>query len=161
QRPAGATPAPRPDPDERLIYPALDLGAAGEDHCGRELAYLSPLAQQPGAVLDRWEQELSGLAGEGPAAGRGSDFLLRYCRVVDLSAPAAEQFLEHYHGLVETVLRAGLPADLAQSEDRERVRRWADDHQALAERLECGPWFVERLRDYLGTLKDKLLTPWD
>jgi hypothetical protein len=153
--------APRPDPAQRLSYPALDLGVAGEEHRARELAYLAPLTRQPGAVLDRWEQELSGLDEDGPAAGRASDFLLRYCRAVDPNDPAAEQFLEHYHGLIDTVLRSGVPADLAQAEDRERVRRWVDDHQALAERLECGPWFVERFRLYAATLQDKLLTPWD
>jgi hypothetical protein len=41
------------------------------------------------------------------------------------------------------------------------VRRWADDYQSLAERLECGPRFVESFRTFLQTLRDKLLTPWD
>jgi hypothetical protein len=34
------------------------------------------------------------------------------------------------------------PDDPAHGEDRERVRRWADDYQSLAERLECGPRLV-------------------
>src|SRR5262249_5706344 len=33
---------PRSEPAPRLIYPALDLGAAGDEHRQRELAYLAP-----------------------------------------------------------------------------------------------------------------------
>src|SRR5207248_4735748 len=56
-RAAGAGPPPRPDPQRRLVFPALDLGAAGDEQCASELAYLSPLAGQPESVLDRWERE--------------------------------------------------------------------------------------------------------
>src|SRR5262249_16998470 len=47
--------AARPGPDGRLLFPALDLGAADDGHCASELAYLAPLAGQPGSVLDCWE----------------------------------------------------------------------------------------------------------
>jgi hypothetical protein len=154
-------PAPRPRTDERLIYPALDLGAADQGHCDSELAYLSPLASQPGAVLDRWEQELSGLATGGSAAGRAWDFLLRYCRVLDPSAGASARFLDSYQELLEKVAQTSLPADVAQAEDREHMRRWLDDHQALAERLRAVSSFVAVHRDFTANLKDKLLKPWD
>src|SRR5262249_10305340 len=75
-RPPGPPP---PGPARRLLFPALDLGAAGGAHCARELAYLSPLAGRTGSVLDRWEQELTGPEGDGPPAGRAWDFLVRYC----------------------------------------------------------------------------------
>jgi hypothetical protein len=123
--------------------------------------YLSPLAGQPASVLDRWEQELSGFAGDDSATGRTWDYLLRYCRTVDLDAPAAATFLSCYHNSIEKVLQAGLSADEARAEDRERVRCWVDEHEALAERLECGPRFVDSIRDFVHVLKDKLLTPWD
>ena len=48
------TPPLRSDPADRLLFPALDLGAAGDEQCASELAYLSPLAGQPDSVLDRW-----------------------------------------------------------------------------------------------------------
>jgi hypothetical protein len=160
-RPGAAGSPSRPDPARRLVFPALDLGAAGDEQCASELAYLSPLAGQPESVLDRWEQELGGIPESGPVAGRTWDFLLRYCRVVDLNVPAGARFLECYHGLIEKVLQAGLSADEARAEDRERVRAWVDDHEALAERLEWGPRFVESFREFLRALKDKLLTPWD
>jgi hypothetical protein len=152
---------PRPDPTRRLSFPALDLGSAGDGHLGRELAYLSPLAGQPGSVLERWEQEVTGAEEDGPAAGRAWDLLLRYGRLIDLGAPAAARFLDAYHELTEKVLRGGPPADLAEAEDRERVRRWADDHQALAERLACGPRFLASFREFVQALRDELLTPWD
>jgi serine/threonine protein kinase len=160
-RPAEPRPLPHLDPAGRLLYPALDLGAAGDEHCERELAYLSPLARQPGSVLGRWERELTGPAGGSPAAARAQDFLFRYCRRLDLNAPAAAEFLRCYHHLIETVVRASPSADPAQAEDRERVLRWVDDHQALAARLECGEWFVRLFQEFLGGLQDKLLTPWD
>jgi serine/threonine protein kinase len=160
-RNAEAVSPPRPDPDRRLVFPALDLGAAGDEQCANELAYLSPLACHPDSVLDRWEQELSGFPGDDSSAGRTWDFLLRYCRLVDLNAPAAATFLECYHRFIETVLHAGLSTDEAQAEDRERIRCWVDDHEALAERLECGPRFVASFREFLRALGDKLLTPWD
>src|SRR5262249_29363790 len=94
-------------------------------------------------------------------AGRAWVFLRRYCRVLDLRGPAAAQFLECYYGLTEKVLRADSPADQAQAEDRERVRRWVDEHQPLAERLECGPAFVRSLGAFLLTLRENLLTPGD
>jgi hypothetical protein len=152
----------RPPPsDFRLIFPALDLGAAGDEQCAAELVYLSPLAGQPGSVLDRWERELNGAPGGSPATGRAWDYLLRYCRTVDLNAAVGAKFLDCYRGLIEKVLQAGLPADPTQAEDRERVRCWVDDHEALAERLECGPRFVAFFRVFLQALRDKLLTPWD
>jgi serine/threonine protein kinase len=160
-RPGEPGPLPRPDLARRLVFPALDLGAAGDQHSVSELAYLSPLACQPASVLDRWEQELSGCPADGSGAGRVWDFLLRYCRVVDLNAPAATTFLDWHHDLIEKVLRAGLSADEARAEDRERVRCWVDDHEALAERLECGPRFVESVQQFLQSLRDKFLTPWD
>src|SRR5205823_2021731 len=45
-RPAGGRLPPRPDLAGRLLYPALDLGAAGDEYRERELLYLSPLAGQ-------------------------------------------------------------------------------------------------------------------
>jgi hypothetical protein len=150
----------RPDPAHRLVYPTLDLGAAGDEQCVNELAYLSPLTCQPASVLDRWEQELGGLEEDSSSAGRAFDFLQRYCRVFDLEGSEAK-FLKCYGEFLETVQRNGLPTDQAQAEDRERVRHWMDDHQALAERLECGARFVERFRYFLTSLKDELLTPWD
>jgi hypothetical protein len=168
---AGAADArsPRPEPAERLIYPTLDLGAAGDGHCAEELAYLSPVACQngalpasmPTAMLDRWERELSGLAGGGSSAGRAWDFLLRYCRALDLDSPEAGRFLDSYQELADKVGQTGLPMDLAEADERERVRRWLDDHEALAERVKEGASFVAKCRDFTATLKDKLLTPWD
>jgi hypothetical protein len=160
-RPVGPAVPPHLDPAVRLLYPALDLGAAGDEHCERELAYLSPLARQPGSVLGRWERELAGGAGDSPAAGRPQDFLLRHCRRLDLSGHAPAEFLRCYHRLIENVVRAVPSADPAQAEDRERVLRWVDDHQPLATRLECGDWFVGLFLEFLNALRDKLLTPWD
>jgi hypothetical protein len=151
----------RSDPAGRLLYPALDLGAAGEAHCERELAYLSPLAGQPDSVLGRWERELSGPALDGSAAGRARDFLLRYGRRLDLEAPAPAEFLRAYRELTARVTQAGPSADPAQEEDRERVLRWVDEHGALAARLECAAEFARRFRDFATALGDKLLTPWD
>jgi hypothetical protein len=161
QRPVQADLPARQGPTRRLLFPALDLGAAGDRHCGSELANLSPLARQPGSVLDRWEQELSRPEGDNPTAGRAWDFLLLYCRVVDLNAPTATAFLNAYHELTEKVLQGGHPDDPALQEDRERVRRWADDYQSLAERLQCGPRFIETYQTFLHALRDNLLRPWD
>src|SRR5262249_52415896 len=63
-------PLPRSHPAGRLLYPALDLGVAGDVHCERELAYLSPLTGQPGAMLGRWQRELTGPAADGPGSDR-------------------------------------------------------------------------------------------
>jgi hypothetical protein len=156
-----AGPPPYPDPACRLLFPALDLGNAGDSHCASELAYLSPLARQPGSVLERWERELSAPERDGSTAGRPWDFLLRYCRIVDLNAPVTTAFVQAYHDLTETILQSTHPSDPAHGEDRERVRRWADDYQSLAERLECGPKFVECCQTFVQTLRDKLLRPWD
>ncbi len=156
-----AGPLPYPDSTCRLLFPALDLGAAGESHCASELAYLSPLARQPGSVLERWERELSLPDRDGSTAGRLWDFLMRYCKVVDLKAPVATAFLQAYHDLTEKILQSTHPDDPAHGEDRERVRRWADDYQSLAERLECGPRLVECYQSFVQTLRDKLLRPWD
>jgi hypothetical protein len=160
-RPAGAGLLPRPEPAGRLLYPALDLGAAGDEHRERELAYLSPLAGQPSSALGRWERELAGPPGDGPAAGRALDFLTRYCRRIDPAAPAEGEFLRCYQGLIDKVVRAGPSADPAQAEDRERVLRWADRHQALADRLACGPWFLASFQEFVTALRDRFLTPWD
>jgi hypothetical protein len=160
-QPLAEVPLPRSDAAGRLLYPALDLGAAGGAHCERELAYLSPLAGQPSSVLGRWERELSGPALDGSAAGRARDFLLRYCRRLDLEAPAATDFLRAYRELTAKVVRAGPSADPVQAEDRERVLRWVDEHRALAVRLECAAEFVGQFRDFVTTLGDELLTPWD
>jgi hypothetical protein len=159
--PPGGPVRPLSDSTGRLLYPALDLGAAGGEHCERELAYLSPLAGQPSSVLGRWERELSGPAAGGAAAGRARDFLPRYCRRLDLDAPAAVEFLRSFQELTAKVARAGPSADPAQAEDRERVLRWLDEHRALAERLACGADFVGQFRAFLAALGDKLLTPWD
>jgi hypothetical protein len=154
-------PPARPDPTRRLLFPALDLGAAGDGPCASELAYLAPLAGEPGSVLDRWEQELTRSEEDSPAGTRTWDFLLRYCRVMTPDVSAAGQFLDVYRELTEKVHRGGLPADLAEAEDRERVRRWLDDYECVAERLACGSRFVESFGQFLGTLREKLLRPWD
>jgi hypothetical protein len=161
KRAAPATPPARPDPARRLLFPALDLGAAGDGHCAGELAYLVPLAGQPGSVLDRWEQELTRLEGDSPAGARTWDFLLRYCRVMEATGPATAAFLAAYRALTGKVVQTALPADLEQAEDRERTRRWLDEHQGLAERVEWGARFVEEFRAFAHTLKDNLLRPWD
>jgi hypothetical protein len=161
QRSAESGAPARREPGGRLIYPALDLGAAGERQCAGELAYLSPLASQPEAVLDRWEKELSGAAGDDPAAGRAWDFLVRYCRVLAPDVPGAVSFLDRYRELAEKVRQTILPADPAQVDDRERMRRWLDEHQELAERVAGGPAFVALFREFAAALKDRLLTPWD
>jgi hypothetical protein len=162
QKPADQPhPPTRPDPARRLLFPALDLGAAGDGACARELAYLSPLAGELGSVLDRWEQELTRSEEDGPVGGRTWDFLLRYCRVTMPNAAAAGRFLGVYDELTGKVHQSGLPADLAQAEDRERVRRWLDDHERVAERLRCGREFVESFRQFVAALCEKLLRPWD
>lgn len=160
-QPLEGVPLPRSNPGGRLLYPALDLGAADDEHCARELAYLSPLAGRPSSVLGRWERELSGPAADGSAAGRARDFLLRYCRRLDLKAPAVAEFLRSYRELTTKVVQAGPSEDPVQAEDRERVLRWVDEHHALATRLECGPEFAQQFRHFVTTLGDKLLTPWD
>jgi hypothetical protein len=152
---------PRQESAGRLTYPALDLGAAGDEHRERELAYLSPLAAQQVSALGRWERELAAQGGGAWAAGGAGEFLDRYCRCVDPHGPAAAEFLLRYRGLVEKVLRAKAAGDPAQAEDRERAARWVDSHEALAARLECGEWLVECFRDFLTVLKEKLVTPWD
>jgi hypothetical protein len=154
------SPRPRPEAEVRLLYPSLDLGAAGAEHRERELAYLSPAAQ-PLSALGRWERELAAQGGESSASGRARAFLARYCRRVDPNGPAAAEFLHCYRGLVEKVVRGNTSHDPAQAEDRERALRWVDSHQALAERLECGEWFLEVFQGFLTAAKEKLLTPWD
>jgi hypothetical protein len=161
KRPAENVAPPSADLSGRLLYPALDLGAAGDEHCERELAYLSPLARQPGSVLSWWERDLTALPGELPTPGWPQDFLLRYCRSFDPDAPAAAEFLRVYHGLIGKVVQAAPSDDPAQAEDRERVLRWIDNYQALAERLACEEWFLQRFREFLSVLRRELLTPWD
>jgi hypothetical protein len=41
------------------------------------------------------------------------------------------------------------------------MRRWLDDYEAVAERLACGPRFVETFRKFVTSLREKLLRPWD
>jgi hypothetical protein len=159
-RPIEADPTPRSSPEGRLLYPALDLGAAGDDFRRGELAYLPPVAD-PTSVLDRWERELAAPPGEGAAAGGSWDFLVRYCRRIDLEPAAAGAFLERHRGLAEGLARADLPNEPARAEDRERGVFWVEEFQPLAERLEYGPRFVETLQAFLAVLKDRLLTPWD
>jgi hypothetical protein len=161
QRPVEAGHPARPDPADRLLYPTLDLGAAGEEHRERELAYLAPLASQPASVLGLWERELSGPAGGGPVAERKGDFLVRYCRALDLDGLSPAGFLETCQGLTAKVGQAPPSTDPARAEDRERVLRWLDDHQALADRLRCGPEFGDLFEKFLANLRDRLLTPWD
>jgi hypothetical protein len=145
----------------RLLYPALDLGAAGQEHRERELANLAPLASQPASVLARWERELSGLTDAGRLAERQWDFLLRYCRRIDLNGFSLSCYLGCYEGLTEKVARAHPSTDPARIEDRERVLRWLDDHQHLAARLRCGREFGGLWENFLANLRDKLLTPWE
>jgi hypothetical protein len=152
---------PRPESAARLIYPALDLGAAGDEHRQRELAYLAPAATPPVAALGRWERELAGPGDDTSASGRARVFLARYCRRVEPHGPAAAEFLKCYRGLVEKFVRANPGRDPSQAEDRERVLRWLDSHQALAERLECGECFLGVFRSLLGAVREKLLGPWD
>jgi serine/threonine protein kinase len=161
QRPAESGSPARPDPAGRLLYPALDLGAAGEDHRERELAYLAPLTSHPATVLGRWERELSRAAGDSPLAERKWDFLLRYCRVIDLENFSPVSFLEAYEGMAAKVAQAPVSTDPAGVEDRERVLRWLDEHQGLAARLRAGPEYRGLFQGFLTDLRDKLLTPWD
>lgn len=146
-------------PQGRLLFPALDLGGAGENYREAELAYF-PTPSRPGAVLDRWERELTGPGGD-DAAGRGWDFLVRYCRRVDLSPGPAEQFLERVRALGDPGARPGPSDEPARTEDGERLRAWLDEHQALAERLAWGPRFVGLWEGFLFALRDRLVTAWD
>src|SRR5262249_15417789 len=108
-----------------------------------------------------WERELSGPPAEDSAGGRARDFLLRYCRRLDLDEPAAPEFLRSYQELTAKVVQAGPTEDPAQAEDRERVHRWLDEYRALAVRLECAAEFLREFRDFATILGDKLLTSWD
>jgi hypothetical protein len=159
-RPTEAEPVARSNPEGRLLYPALDLGMAGDDYRKSELAYL-PSSCPPASFLDRWERELSGLTGDRSTAVRGWDFLVRYCRRLDLSPAPAAQFLERYWGLIEQVVKTHPSGEPAQTEERDRVLLWVDEVQDLAERLEYGPSVVARLEEFLPILKERLLTPWD
>jgi hypothetical protein len=150
---------PRAKSDGRLVYPTLDLGSAGEDHRRLELANL-PAASQLGPLLDRWERELDGQAADN-APGRSWDFLIRYCRRLDFGPAPAVTFLEHYRALTEEVAQAGPSASATRTDDRERLLLWVDECRQLAERLEEGLAFVRLLMDFLGTLNDRLLRPWD
>jgi hypothetical protein len=80
---------------------------------------------------------------------------------VSSPGPAAAEFLKCYRGLVERFVRANPGRDPNQAEDRERVLRWLDSHQALAERLECGECFLGVFRSLLAAVREKLLAPWD
>jgi len=153
-------PVPRSDPTGKLLYPALDLGAAGEDFCERELVYLSPLARQPSSVLNRWERELTAPTEDAAIGGRPHDFLLRYCRRIEPSDAAPAELLRRLQVLAEQAAQTGQSTDPAQADDRERVLRWIDEHQALAARLECMERFLRIFSDFTSGLKEKLLTPW-
>jgi hypothetical protein len=144
----------------RLLYPALDLGIAGEEYQRNELAYLPP-SSPPGPVLDRWERELSGQPGDQRAAGRGWGFLLRYCRRLDLSPAWSSHFLEHYRALLEQVGSRNTATEPTQAEERDRLLLWLDEFQSLAERISSGPRFLAQFGSFLPALRDKLLTPWD
>jgi serine/threonine protein kinase len=158
-RPAQADSRPRYRPESRLLYPALDLGLAGDEYRASELAYL-PSSCPPASVLERWERDLSGQTGGRSTAVRGWDFLVRYCRRLDLNPASAAQFLERYHGLIEQVVNTHSANEPTQAEERDRVLLWVDEFQPLVERLEAGPTFLARLEEFLPTLKDRLLTPW-
>src|SRR5262249_11478402 len=160
-RPVEAGPLTQADPPGRLLYPALDLGAGGDEHCMRELTYLSPMACQPTSVLGRWERELTGPAEDGSTPGRHHEFLVHYCRRVDLSGAAPREFLGRYHELTAKVAQRDASADPALAEDLERVLRWLDDHQPLATRLQRVQPFLQLFQQFLGILREKLLTPWD
>jgi hypothetical protein len=159
-RPDVINPAPQQDAEQRLLYPALDLGMAGDDYRKNELAYL-PASVAPASILDRWEQEMMGQAGKRSAAGRNWDFLIHYCRRVELIPALSVQFLERFRGLAETVGKPDRSAEPAQEEERDRLRLWVDEFQALAERLQYGHQFVEHFQSFLSVLKDRFLTPWD
>src|SRR5262249_33092419 len=75
---AEAEPVPRYNAADRLLYPALDLGSAGDAYRRCELAYL-PSSCSPASFLDRWERELSDQTDGGSGAVRGWDLLVRYC----------------------------------------------------------------------------------
>jgi hypothetical protein len=154
-------PLPRSDPTGKLLYPALDLGAAGEEFCERELVYLSPMAHQPSSVLSRWERELTGPTEDSAPEGRPHDFLLRYCRRIEPSNAAPAELLLRLQVLAEQAAQTSQSTDPAQAEDRERVLRWIDEHQALAARLECVEGFLRTFGDFMSNLREKLLTPWD
>jgi serine/threonine protein kinase len=158
-RSSAIKPTPRQDAEQRLLYPALDLGMAGEDYRKNELAYL-PASSAPASILDRWEREIR-LAGKRSAAGRSWDFLIHYCRRVELIPELSAQFLERFHALAETVKEPNRCTEDSQKEEQDRVRFWVDEFQALAERLQYGHQFVEEFQAFLSTLKDRFLTPWD
>jgi hypothetical protein len=151
----------RPHPVGRFLFPALDLGAAGDSYCEREFLYLSPLAGQPGSVLGHWECELAGSVAKHSATNGTQSFLLRYCRRLDLNSSATTEFLSNYHRLIDTVVRAPKSTEVAYGDDRERALLWIDDHQTLTGRLEYGSTFVKRFHHFLAALEEKLLTPWD
>jgi hypothetical protein len=159
-QPAEADAGPRPAPSGPLVYPALDLGAAGDAHRAGELSYL-PTARQPDSVLDRWERELGGLDRDEAGAGRNWDFLVRHCRRLELNEATAARFLARYRDVLAARRQDGPAADPAEAEEREQALRWADDHRELAERLERGAWFLHVFQEFQGALRDRLLTPWD
>jgi serine/threonine protein kinase len=154
-------PLPRSDSTGKLLYPALDLGAAGEEFCERELVYLSPMAHQPSSVLSRWERELTGPTDEGASGRRPHDFLIHYCRRIEPSDAAPAELLQRFQLLNEQAIHASQSTDPAQAEDRERVLRWMDAHQALAARLERLEAFLRSFDEFMRNMKEKLLTPWD
>jgi hypothetical protein len=158
--PVEANPSPRPNAAGRLVYPALDVGAAGEAHCASELAYL-PAANQVGSVLDRWEHELGGHTRDETGTERNWDFLVRYCRRVDLGEAAAARFLAVHRELLAGDSPAGSTADPTRAEERERALRWAEEHRDLATRLGQGERFGRIFHDFLAALRERLLTPWD
>jgi serine/threonine protein kinase len=158
--PVEANTSPRPNAAGRLVYPALDVGAAGEAHCASELAYL-PAANQVGSVLDRWEHELGGHTRDETGAERNWDFLVRYCRRVDLGEAAAARFLAVHRELLTGDNPTTPAIDPTQAEERERALRWAQEHRDLATRLEYGERFGQIFQAFLAALRERLLTPWD
>jgi hypothetical protein len=142
----------------RLLFPALDLGTSGEEYRAAELAYLPP-SVQPAGVLDRWERELTGPAGQRSTASL--DFLHRYCRRVELPPRLAEHFLDRHRDLAGQVVRPEAATEPARAEDRERLLAWVEEYRPLARRLDRGPAFAALLEEFLAVLKDRLVTPWD
>jgi hypothetical protein len=158
-QPWEADATPQANAAGRLVYPALDVGAAGEVHCGNELAFL-PSVGQAGSVLDFWERELAGSVHEDTGLGRNGDFLVRYCRRVDLSDAGPSVFLARHREL-HTDKSTISTADPTEAEERERALRWAEEHQDLATRLQKGEWFYQAFQEFVAALRERLLTPWD
>jgi hypothetical protein len=142
-----------------VAYAGLDLGMAGETYRRAELAYL-PTERQPGAIFDRWQRELIGIA-DNRVAQRNWDFIAHYCRRLDLSSSPTRSFLNHFQELAEKVTRATPAAGALRADDREHLLLWVDEFRPLADRLEEGNRFLTVLQEFREALKDRLLKPWD